>query len=56
MAILNNEAAIKYAKDLTTTSIEHNLITATDDAVTTANNVYEFYKTLYEKLSGRTVE
>lgn len=56
MAMLSNDAALKYAKELTTTSIEHNLITATNDAATTANNVYEFYKTLYEKLSGRTAE
>lgn len=56
MAILNNEAAIKYAKDLTETSIEHNLITATNDPVQTANNVYAFYKTLCENLSGKTVD
>ncbi len=56
MAILNPEAAIKHAKELTTTAIEHNLITATDNPVATANAVYEFYKTLFEKLSGKTVE
>lgn len=56
MAILNTEAAIKHAKELTTTSIEHNLITASDDPVKTANDVYTFYKTLFEKLSGKTTE
>ncbi len=56
MAMLNNEAALKYAKELTVTSIEHNLIAANENAAVTANNVYEFYKTLYEKLSGKTVE
>lgn len=56
MAILNTEAAVKYAKELTTTSIEHDLITASDDPVKTANDVYTFYKTLFEKLSGKTAE
>lgn len=56
MAILNPEAAIESAKQLTTTSIEHDLITASEDPVKTANDVYTFYKTLFEKLSGKTAE
>ena len=56
MAMLNSENALKYAKELTETSIEHNLITTTDDPTKTANDVFTFYKTLYEKLSGKTVE
>lgn len=56
MAVLNSDTAIKYAKDLTETSIEHELIVATNDPVQTAKNVYAFYKTLYENLSGKTVE
>lgn len=56
MAIVNHEAAIKLAKDLTTTAIEHNLIVATNNASQTADNVYEFYKTLYTHLSGRKIE
>lgn len=56
MAILNNESAIEYAKELTTVSIEHNLIASSTDPVKTANAVYAFYKTLYENLSGKTVD
>lgn len=56
MAILNNEAALHHAKELTISAIENNLILATDDAKDTAENVYEFYKTLYEKFSGKLVE
>lgn len=56
MAILNSEAAIRHAKELTITSIEHDLITASEDPVKTANDVYTFYKTLFDKLSGETAE
>ena len=56
MAILNNEAAIKYAKELTTTAMENNLISASNDPTETAKDVYEFYQTLYESFSGKTVD
>lgn len=56
MAILNSEAAIKYAKDLTTTAIEQHMIVASNNASETAENIYECYKTLYEKLSGKKVD
>lgn len=54
MAILNNEASLRFAKELTTTAIEHNMIPATNNASETASNVYEFFKTLYEKFSDKT--
>lgn len=56
MAMLNNESALKFAKELTTTAIENKMIAADRDAKSTAENVFEFYKTLYEKLSGKTAE
>ena len=56
MAILNTETAIKHAKELTTTAMERDLITASDDPVKTAYDVYTFYNTLFEKLSGKTAE
>lgn len=56
MAILNNEATIIYAKDLTAIAIEHHMITASDNATETAENIYECYKTLYEKFSGKKVD
>ncbi len=56
MAILNNEAAIKFAKELTENSIEHGLIAAGNDPTKTANDIFTLYKTLYEKLSGKTAE
>ncbi len=56
MAIFNNESAIRYTKELTTTAIEHNVIPTDKDSTKTAENVYEFYKTLYEKFSGDTVK
>ena len=54
MAMLNDESALKIAKELTTNAIENNMIAATNDATKTAENVYEFYKTLYEKFTGKT--
>lgn len=56
MAMLSNKAALKFAKELTTTSIENNMIEADRDAKVSAENVFEFYKTLYEKFSGKTTE
>ncbi len=53
MAMLNNEAALKFAKEFTITAMEHNLIKVGNSASETANNVYEFYKTMYEKLSAK---
>lgn len=53
MAMLNNEAALKVAKELTLSAMENKMITGSRDATETANNIYELYKTLYEKLSGK---
>lgn len=55
MAILSPEAAIKYAKELTITALEHDMISASDNACETAENIYKCYKTLYEKLSGKNI-
>ncbi len=52
MALLNNEAALHRAKELTTTAMEHNMIPTGNTPSKTAENVYEFFKTLYENLSG----
>lgn len=56
MAMLNNEAALKIAKEFTITAMEHDLIAGNADASTAADNVFVFYKTLYEKLSGKKSE
>lgn len=56
MAMLNNEAALKFAKELTTTAIENKMIASSTDAKESAENVFEFYKTLYEKFSEKNTE
>lgn len=55
MTTLNKEAALKIAKELTTVALENKMIVADSIASATAENVYEFFKTLYEKLSCDTV-
>lgn len=56
MATLNNKSAILYTKDLTAIAIEHHMITASDNATETVENIYECYNTLYEKFSGKKVD
>lgn len=56
MAILHNESAIRYAQELTKLAIEHDAISIDKDSSKTAESVYEFFETLYEKLSGNTVK
>ena len=56
MPKLNKEAALKIAKELTTVALENKMIIADNDASATAENVYEFFKTLFEKLSGDTAD
>lgn len=52
MAMLNNEAALKIAKELTLSAMENKMIAGSNNAEEAANNIYQLYKTLYEKLSG----
>ena len=52
MAMLNNEAVLKSAKELTLSAMENKMIAGSNDAEEAANNIYQLYKTLYEKLSG----
>lgn len=54
MAIVNNETAIIFAKELTTTAMEQKMISISSNPTETAEFVFEFYKTLYEKFSGKT--
>jgi len=55
MIKINPEVYLKIAKELTTVALENKMIIADNDASVTAENVYEFYKTLFEKLSGETI-
>ena len=52
MSMLNDEAALKFAKEFTITAMEHSIIAGNVDPSKAADNVYIFYKTLFEKLSG----
>ena len=52
MAILNLSGFIATAHDLTLCALEHGLIPAGSDSKTAAENVFKFYETLYNKLSG----
>lgn len=54
MALLNNEAALKIAKELTITAMEHSMIKANVDPSITAENVFNFYKSLVEKFRETT--
>lgn len=49
MALVNQETALKMAKDLTIVAIEHSMIKADTDPVVTAENIATFYKTLVNK-------
>lgn len=42
MAILNNEAAILYAKELTAIAIEHHMITASNNATQIGQGTYSY--------------
>ncbi len=55
MAFVNNEAALKFSKEFTTIALENNMIPLGNTASETAENVFEFYKTLYEKFSEKSV-
>lgn len=54
MAILNNEAAIKYAKELTETAMNNNMIESSSDADITAQFVFEFFETLYNSFTAKS--
>ena len=56
MPKLNKEAALKIAKELTTVALENKMIIADNDASATAENVYNFFETLFEKFSGDTAD
>ncbi len=56
MAILNNEAALKYAKELTIVAMQNSMIATNNNPSKAAENIYECFKTLYEKFSSKTVE
>lgn len=56
MAILNNEAAAEYAKELTITAMEHNMIAASTDPAKTGENIFKCFKTLYEKFADAKAE
>jgi hypothetical protein len=51
MALLNNEAALKIAKDLTVIAMENSLIKSGDSPDKAAQNVYDFYYKLYSEFT-----
>lgn len=50
MARLNENAALKFAQDLTKTALEHSMIKASHSSEATAEEVASFYKTLVKSL------
>lgn len=50
---LNPNAAIDYAKQFTITAMEHSMITHSTDPKKTAENVAEFFETMFSALSGK---
>lgn len=50
--ILNNSSAIIYAKELTTTAMEHSMIKSSTDPKETAKNVTDFFNYVADTLAG----
>lgn len=48
--MLNSEASLKYAKEVTITAIENSIIQVGSSPAETAKNVAEFYRTLVLEL------
>jgi len=54
MVVLNESYACEVAKELTITALENNMITPSDSAKTTAEEIALFYRTLVDCLSTET--
>ena len=50
MALMNSEAALKVAKEFTTTALEHSFIKSDPDPKQAAANLATFYRSLVEEL------
>lgn len=53
---LNPTYAVDYAKALTTTAMEHSMIAASRDPKETAQNVVDFFNTIYDALTENESE
>lgn len=53
---LNPTYAVDYAKTLTTTAMEHSMIAASTDPKETAQNVVDFFNTIYDALTENESE
>ncbi|WP_312047495.1 hypothetical protein [Anaerotignum sp.] len=51
MALLNNEAALKFAKELTIVAMENSLIKKDDSPEQSAKNVFDFFNKLHAEFT-----
>lgn len=56
MAILSNETAVEYAKELTIIAMEQKMIVPSSDVTLTAEEIFKCFKTLYENFTDSKSE